>query len=157
MNQVNGQLDNRILLLSHHGTSILIEPPLNKPLAISTCNPWFPKPTLYSQRHKTLCSFNVPPLHSNTQWLKTEHQSVADPVADSESWSSTCLFLIGGWCWCWFWMREDGDAARAGAQREWMSWIMRVSNVPFGNYTSHSYIIKYFIYNIVPHRLEGLS
>jgi hypothetical protein len=104
-----------------------------------------------------LCSFNVPPLHSNTQWLKTEHQSVADPVADSESWSSTCLFLIGGWCWCWFWMREDGDPARAGAQRGWMSWIMRVSNVPFGNYAWHSYIIKYFIYNMVPHRLEGLS
>jgi hypothetical protein len=75
--------DNTILLLSHHGTSILIEPPLNKPLAISTCNPWFPKPTLYSRRHQTLCSFNVPPLHSNTQWLKTEHQSVADPEADS--------------------------------------------------------------------------
>ncbi|KAJ6978621.1 hypothetical protein NC653_026911 [Populus alba x Populus x berolinensis] len=28
-------------------------------------------------------------------------------------------------------MREDRDTARAGAQREWMSWIMRVSNVPF--------------------------
>jgi hypothetical protein len=46
-------------------------------------------------------------------------------------------------------MREDRDTTRAGAQRESMSWIMRVSNVPFGNYTSHSYIIKYFIYNIV--------
>ncbi|KAJ6885451.1 hypothetical protein NC651_026160 [Populus alba x Populus x berolinensis] len=28
-------------------------------------------------------------------------------------------------------MREDRDTTRAGARREGMSWIMRVSNVPF--------------------------